>query len=267
MSTLSTTVFHELDSVYDTLAEQSDALQRTNATVWNLFYYFRHVSENLAAVFNSLNNGFQFFVEDYARISDLVLHTHYTIGRYETAYGDWLGSMDSLSDGRLSHTVLDPQTLANLLNDLQAQLDEQLEPIWCIAQPNVNHYYSVPLVQFTNTPTHLVLQIPVFLKLKELHVKSLFSIQTVPVPFNAETYDGIDFTFTHVNIKDEYIAFSPTNYVLITESELRRCTLLRDIYYCEGNFLTRSYDEPSCPTSIFLDKLLKRLLLYVMLTC
>ena len=55
---------------------------------------------------------------------------------------------------------------------------------------DVYQYYGNLLASFTNTIDNLILQLPILIKLKVLVPMSLYSMDTVPVPLDAETYTG-----------------------------------------------------------------------------
>ena len=55
---------------------------------------------------------------------------------------------------------------------------------------DVYHYYRNLLASFTNTIDDLILQLSILIKLKIQIPMSLYSIDTVPVPLDAETYTG-----------------------------------------------------------------------------
>ena len=50
--------------------------------------------------------------------------------------------------------------------------------------------YGNSLALFTNTIDDLILQLPLLIKLKVQVPMSLYSVDAVPVPFDAETYTG-----------------------------------------------------------------------------
>ena len=55
---------------------------------------------------------------------------------------------------------------------------------------DVYQYYGNSLASFTNTINDLILQLPILIKLKVQVPMSLYSMDTVPVPLDAETYTG-----------------------------------------------------------------------------
>ena len=55
---------------------------------------------------------------------------------------------------------------------------------------DVYQYYGNSLASLTNTIDDLILQLPILIKLKVQVPISLYSMATVPVPLDAETYTG-----------------------------------------------------------------------------
>ena len=55
---------------------------------------------------------------------------------------------------------------------------------------DIYQYCGNSLALFTNTIDDLILQLPTLIKLKVQIPMSLYSMDTVPVPLNAETYTG-----------------------------------------------------------------------------
>ena len=77
----------------------------------------------------------------------------------------------------------------------------QYEPVFT----SVYQYYGNSLASFTNTIDDLLLQLPILIKLKVQVPMSLFSIETVPVPLDAETYIGDKREYTQIILETEYI--------------------------------------------------------------
>ena len=55
---------------------------------------------------------------------------------------------------------------------------------------DVYQYYRNLLALFTNTIDDLILQLPILIKLKVQMPVSLYSVDAVPFPLDAETYTG-----------------------------------------------------------------------------
>ena len=87
----------------------------------------------------------------------------------------------------MTHHILDPQVLSKYLETIKDDLEDtapEYEPVFT----SVYQYYGNSLASFTNTIDDLLLQLPILIKLKVQVPMSLFSIETVPVPLDAETF-------------------------------------------------------------------------------
>ena len=115
------------------------------------------------------------------------IHRQYV--RYESALDDTLIGIEHLNSDYLTHHILDSKILAQYLEAIEDDLEETapaFEPVFT----NVYQYYGNLLITFTNIIDDLLLQLPILIKLKVQVPMSLFSIETAPVPLDAETYLG-----------------------------------------------------------------------------
>ena len=67
---------------------------------------------------------------------------------------------------------------------------EDMAPDYKPVFTDVYQYYSNSLASFTYTIDALILQLPILIKLKFQVPMSLYSMDTVQVPLDAETYTG-----------------------------------------------------------------------------
>ena len=87
----------------------------------------------------------------------------------------------------MTHHILDLQVLSKYLETIEDDLEDtapEYEPVFT----DVYQYYGNSLASFTNTIDDLFLQLPILIKLKVQIPMSLFSIEMVPIPLDAETY-------------------------------------------------------------------------------
>ena len=94
--------------------------------------------------------------------------------------------IESLSSGYLTHRILNPKILARYLEAIPDDMEDttpDYEPVFT----DVYQYYGYSLASFTNTIDDLILQLPILIKLKVQVPMSLYSMDTVPVPLDAET--------------------------------------------------------------------------------
>ena len=80
---------------------------------------------------------------------------------------------------------------------------------------------------------------------------SLFSIETVAVPLDAETYIGDKREHTQIILETEYIALTDNNYVLLTQAQISLCAKIGYTYYCEYAYLLKKCTEHTCMSAIY----------------
>ena len=114
---------------------------------------------------------------------------YHQYNRYESALDDTLIGIESLSSGYLTHHILDPKTLSRYLEAIADDM-EDTAPDYKPVFTDVYQYYGYSLASFTNKIGDLILQLPILRKLKVQVPMSLNSVDTAPIPLDAETYTG-----------------------------------------------------------------------------
>ena len=128
--------------------------------------------------------------KNYLTIQVVMLQrVHCQYNRYESALDDTFIGIESLSSGYLTHCILDPKILARYLEAIADDM-EDIVPDYKPVFTDVYQYYGNLLTSFTNTIDDLTLQLPILIKLQVQVPMSLYSMDTVPVPLEAETYTG-----------------------------------------------------------------------------
>ena len=107
---------------------------------------------------------------------------------------------------------------------------------------------------FTNTIDDLLLQLPILIKLKVQVPMSLFSIETAPVPLDAETYIGEKREYTQIIPETELIALTENNYIPLTQAQILLCAKIGYMYYCEYAHLLKKRVEHTCMSAIYYDQ-------------
>ena len=179
------------------------------------------------------------------------IHRQYI--RYESALDDTLIGIEHLNSGYLTHCILDPKTLAQYLEAVEDDLEETapaFEPVFT----NVYQYYSNSLISFTNIIDDLLLQLPILIKLKVQVPMSLFSIETAPVPLDAETYLGEKREYTQIIPETKLIALTENNYIPLTQAQISLCAKIGYMYYCEYAHLFKKHMEHTCMSAIYYDQ-------------
>ena len=83
---------------------------------------------------------------------------------------------------------------------------------------------------------------------------SLFSIETVPIPLDAETYLGEKREYIQIIPETEYIALTDNNYVPLTQAQICLCAKIGYTYYCEYAHLLKKHTEHTCMSVIYYDQ-------------
>ena len=79
---------------------------------------------------------------------------------------------------------------------------------------------------------------------------SLFSIETAPVPLDAETYLGEKREYTQIIPETELIALNENNYIPLTQAQILLCAKIGYMYYCEYAHLLKKCMEHTCMSAI-----------------
>ena len=161
--------------------------------------------------------------------------------------------IENLNSGYLTHHILDPKISGKYLEAVEDDLEEtapEFEPVFT----SVYQYYDNSLISFTNTIDDLLLQLPILIMLKVQVPMSLFSIETVPVPLDAETYIGEKREYTKIIPKTELIALTENNYIPLTQAQISLCAKIGYMYYCEDAYLIKKCMEHTCMSAIYYDQ-------------
>ena len=158
--------------------------------------------------------------------------------------------IENLNSRYLTNHILDPQVLSKYSETIKDDLEDtapEYEPVFT----SVYQYYGNSLASFTYTIDDLLLQLPILIKLKVQIPMSLFSIETVPIPLDAETYLGKKREYTQIIPETEYIALTDNNYVPLTQAQISLCAKIGYTYYCEYAHLLKKHTEHTCMLAIW----------------
>ena len=153
----------------------------------------------------------------------------------------------------MTHRILDPKILAKYLGAVEDNLEETV-PEFELVFTSVYQYYGYSLISFTNTIDDLPLQLPILIKVKVQVPMSLFSIETAPVPLDAEIYIGEKREYTQIILETELIALTENNYIPLTQAQISLSAKIGYMYYCEYAHLLKKYTEHTCMSAIYYDQ-------------
>ena len=158
-----------------------------------------------------------------------------------------------MNSGYLTHHILDPKILARYLEAVEDDLEEMALEFELVFT-SIYQYYGNSLISFTNIIDDLLLQLPILIKLKVQVPMSLFSIETVPVPLDAETYIGEKREYTQIILETELIALTENNYIPLTQAQISLCAKIGYMYYCEYAHLLKKCMAHTCMSAIYYDQ-------------
>ena len=135
----------------------------------------------------------------------------------------------------LSHTIIPPGKLAELLDHVKMNLIEHFKECE-LAMTEIDQYYDLSLVSYSYTDDMLILQIP---KLKHYQQQTLelFSLQTVPVPYhpNRKSSDE-NYAYNCLKPDHDMLAMSSSTYLALDSKQLPNCRRFSIAYQSENLF-------------------------------
>ena len=248
-------------AIIPVLKDFKQQINNTNDRLNRQYRMMMRAHDRYNRLFSQTHKTFQIhhlallMVKDYITILVGTLQRiHRQYIRYESALDDTLIGIEHLNSGYLTHRILDPKTLARYLEAVEDDLEETA-PAFKPVFTNVYQYYGNSLISFTNIIDDLLLQLPILIiKLKVQVPMSLFSIETAPVPLDAETYLGEKREYTQIILETELIALTENNYIPLTQAHISLCATLGYMYYCEYAHLLKKCTEHTCMSAIYYDQ-------------
>ena len=121
-----------------------------------------------------------------------------------------------MGTGCLTFQVLNSTELMRFLEAISHQLHTQRSSFE-LAFNHTYQYYAEPMVTFSHLHDQLLVNILVLLCLNDQKDLTLYSIDTVPMPFDTETLDGKNDEYTFINNSYPYMAINQENYIPLDE--------------------------------------------------
>ena len=247
-------------AIIPVLKDFKQQINNTNDRLITQYRMMTRAHERYNRLFRQTHKTFQIhhlallmFKDNFMILVGTLQRIHRQYVRYESALDDTLIGIENSNSGYLTHRILDPKILSKYLEAVKDDLEEtapEFEPVFT----NVCQYYGNSLISFTNTIDDLLLQLPILIKLKVQVPMSLFSIETAPVPLDAETYLGEKREYTQVIPETELTALTKNNHILLTQAQISLCAKIGYMYYCEYAHLLKKRTEHTCMSAIYYDQ-------------
>ena len=247
-------------AIIPVLKDFKQQINNTNDRLIRQYWMMTRAHERYNRLFRQTHKTFQIhhlallmFMDYITILVGTLQRIHRQYVRYESALDDTLIGIENLNSGYLTYHILDPKILAKYLEAVEDDLEEtvlEFEPVFT----SIYQYYGNSLISFTNTIDDLLLQLPILIKLKVQVPMSLFSIETAPVPLDAETYIGEKREYTQIILETELIALTENNYIHLTQAQILFCAKIGYMYYCEYAHLLKKCTEHTCMSAIYYDQ-------------
>ena len=247
-------------AIIPVLKDFKQQINNTNDRLYRQYQMMTKAHDRYNRLFRQTHKTFQIhhlallMLKDYFTILlGMLQRIHRQYIRHDSALDDTLIGIEHLNSGYLMHRILEPRTLARYLEAVEDDLEETapaFEPVFT----NVYQYYGNLLISFTNIIDDSLLQLLILIKLKVQVPMSLFSIETVLVPQDAETYLGEKREYTQIIPETELIALTENNYIPLTQAQISLCAKIGYMYYCEYAHLLKKHMEHTCMSAIYYDQ-------------
>ena len=226
---------------------------KLNSTVQHMTEFFKRMESHFRFTWEALvsNRLAIHLLSSGSAMYDMVLrqYLHY-YQNYDVTLDHFLTGLDALGTRRLTFQVLDPDELDRFLSAIRRQLREERSPFE-LAFNHTYQFYAEPMVMFTNTHDQLLVNVPILLRLTTQKPLNLYSIDTVPMPFDTETLDIRNNEYTFIYTSYPYMALNEHNYIPLTETQLRMCDKMGPTYYCQNSYVLRQRTQHTCESAIY----------------
>ena len=176
---------------------------------------------------------------------------------YETILSEldhFLDALDTLSNNQLSHSVIHPKEM----NDLITHVKEVLEttyPKYELIVSEVHDYYNLPFSTFACKDNTLIIHVSFYIKPTNQELLYMYDITTIPVPYhmNEGLIDETESKYTYTRIKPstEILALGRSSQINLDYNDLVHCIQYNIMFFCEQMFLIKTGNEYTCESAIY----------------
>ena len=176
---------------------------------------------------------------------------------YETILSEldhFLDALDTLSNNQLSHSVIHPKEMNDLIDHVQGVL-ETTYPNYELIVSKVHDYYNLPFSTFACKDNTLIIHVSFYIKPINQESLYMYDITTIPVPYhmNEELIDDTESKYTYTRIKPstEVLALGRSSQINLGYHDLVHCIQYNIMFFCEQMFLIKTGNEYTCESAIY----------------
>ena len=165
-----------------------------------------------------------------------------------------LVAVDLLSQGHLSHTLIAPSLLLDMIVSVKSELLTNY-PGYELVTDSVDEVYDLPVHKYERMHGMLIVYVPLYVKPSLQEPLNLFQVESIPVPYHLNpemiTVDENVNAYTYVPLTSNLLGMSTDTYIAIDEKQLANCVKFRQIHLCAKTFLIKHHSEHTCESAIY----------------
>ena len=166
----------------------------------------------------------------------------------------FLDALDNLSNNQLSHSVIPPKEMSDLITHVNEVLKTQY-PNYELVVSKVHDYYNLPFSTFACQGNTLMIHISFYIKPSNLESLYMYAIKSIPVPYhmNEELIEETESKYTYTKIKQstEILAMGSNSQINLDYNQLVHCIQYNILFFCEQMFLAKVGNEHTCESAIY----------------
>ena len=162
---------------------------------------------------------------------------------YETILSEldhFLDALDNLFNNQLSHSVIPPKEMNDLITHVENVLDTTYSSYELIVS-EVHDHYNLPFSTFSCKDNTLIIHISFSIKPIDQESLYMYDITTIPVPYhmNDELIDETESKYTKIKPTTEILAMRSSSQINLNYNELVHYIQYNIMFFCEQMFLTK----------------------------
>ena len=166
----------------------------------------------------------------------------------------FLDALDTLSNNQLSHSVIHPKEMNDLITHVKGVL-ETTYPNYELIVSELHDYYNLPFSTFACKNNTLIIHVSFYIKPINQESLYMYDITTIPVPYhmNEELIDETESKYTYTKIKPttEILALGRSSQINLGYNDLVHCIQYNIMFFCEQMFLIKTGNENTCESAIY----------------
>ena len=216
----------------------------------------QHMKAEMRRFREKVNNGFRFMAYILDRILELMGTRQVLLQEIKREVLEFMNALDSLARGYLTHSIIPPYRLKEILNAVSYNLEENFPDLEIIMK-NLYEYYNMKLITFDTVQNNIItIQIPILLKEKGSEPFHLYKVNSLYVPYNLDGSENTQKAYTRIKLESELLGVHPygKDYLSLDAENIENCFKIDTKYYCETSLMIKNRGYDSCAKVIYTDE-------------